>query len=177
MFNGFVGWLQKLHEKRNCFTMAIDRNEYPPNWDKISQRILQRDGHQCAECGVLDKAVGYRDAEGVFVPRALGQYDLAFEAAKLKMITIHLSCCHLNHDPENWDVPDDDLASLCQQCHNRYDSKNRARNRNIRKVAAAGQEEMFIDVTTVPWSDANSKPRRKLNIQHTDTPPNQRSIF
>lgn len=39
-------------------------------------------------------------------------------------VYIVLTIAHLDHDPENWDVPDDRLAALCQRCHLRYDREN-----------------------------------------------------
>ena len=40
-------------------------------------------------------------------------------------VLIVLTVAHLDHTPEN--CADENLAALCQRCHNRYDAPNRRR--------------------------------------------------
>ena len=106
--------------------MPIDYSLYPPDWKDIRARILERAAHRCEQCGVANRAVGYRTADGEFraVFRVLPGTRLANGA---KVIRIVLTIAHLNHD-----VTDNDpagLAALCQSCHNRHDVEHRKRNR------------------------------------------------
>ena len=48
-----------------------------------------------------------------------------------------LTVAHLDHDPRN--NADDNLAALCQKCHNTYDAAKRHGNRARREKQAAGQ--------------------------------------
>ncbi len=48
-----------------------------------------------------------------------------------------LTAPHLDHDPAN--NADDNLAALCQACHNRYDAPKRAHNRKHNAHRDAGQ--------------------------------------
>jgi len=52
-------------------------------------------------------------------------------------IVIILTVAHLDHNPENYD--DDNLVSLCQQCHNRYDAGHRKQTRNKKKYKGMNQ--------------------------------------
>lgn len=118
------------------------RDKYPDNWKEIRQGILEEAGYKCEECGIPDHAVGYRDAEGNFIPAAGNYYielDCAREMVKHynewcsdgeKWIVIILTVAHLDHNPEN--NKRENLALLCQQCHNRHDAKTRHRNRRAR---------------------------------------------
>lgn len=55
-----------------------EKKAYPPDWRARRQRILERDAHHCANCGVPNYAVGYRDDQGRFVPlRGNGPCDAA----------------------------------------------------------------------------------------------------
>lgn len=48
-----------------------------------------------------------------------------------------LTVAHLNHTPE--DCRDENLAALCQKCHNSYDAPTRRRGR----LERAGVQELF----------------------------------
>jgi hypothetical protein len=104
--------------------MPIDYKEYPENWkDEIRPQILKRDGYKCKMCGVRQRAVGYRDSKGKFVECDEFLERWAKTNGK-KVIKIHLQVMHLDHDVSNNEGYN--LLSGCQQCHNRYDAKNRA---------------------------------------------------
>jgi hypothetical protein len=124
--------------------MPMNRADYPKNWKQISERIRERDGQHCRHCGVRNYAVGCRDADGTWY----NLDDARAAGIVAPVIRIVLTVAHLAHDTTN--NSDDNLVSLCQMCHNRYDAPHRvanaARTRGRKKVSAAvaaGQMMMF----------------------------------
>lgn len=142
-----------------------NKDLYPPDWLYVRKRILERDKYCCCGCGLRDHSVGYRDLKGRFFACAgnvtmedYGQginpgnggmltYKEAFEMAIFqtdtdefgnKYIVIVLTIAHLDHNPEN--CHDDNLASLCQRCHNIYDRPHR--NETMRITRKRGQLEL-----------------------------------
>lgn len=132
--------------------MPIDYSKYPPNWkSEIRPAILEREGHCCKFCGVpnreailrgkYDNREAYQTFEGYvysYPGRELlrepdGTHMEVVECPiDRKAIKIVLTIAHLNHDitdnrPEN-------LAALCQKCHNNYDKEYRKRNRKRNKA-------------------------------------------
>ncbi len=106
--------------------MPADMNRYPKDWKAISLRIRERDGWKCKFCGAENGQPNPRTGSIVV-----------------------LTVAHL-HDADPMNVSDDNLAALCQQCHNQLDAPMRAHHRkatNERKrretLANAGQQEMF----------------------------------
>ena len=92
---------------------------YPPDWDEISQRIrFQRAQGRCEWCGA--------------------QHGQPHPETGSKVI---LTTAHLDHNPANNDP--DNLAALCQKCHNTYDAAKRYANRKHRAHATAGQLSLF----------------------------------
>ena len=88
---------------------------YPPDWPEISRRIrFDRAGNRCEWCGA---------ANHWFHPETGS--------------VVVLSVAHLDHNPAN--NADDNLAALCQACHNTYDAPKRHANRKHRQLRAAGQ--------------------------------------
>lgn len=71
-----------------------DLNSYPPDWKAISLRVRSRDGWAC-------KCAGH-----------CGRHLLCDS-------TTRLTAAHLNHWPG--DCRDENLLTLCWQCHLRYD--------------------------------------------------------
>jgi len=122
---------------------------YPPEWPTIRAAILERAGHKCEECGVENHAVGYREADGTFVPisdEAL--HNGVAEADGVRLVQIVLTIAHL-HDPNPANCAPANLAALCQRCHNRLDAPMRARNAAATRRArreAAGQPAL-LEVT------------------------------
>jgi len=91
------------------------RSLYPADWDAISKRIrFERAGNCCEWCG----AENYR-------PHPVTGSRVV------------LTVAHLDHDPTN--NADENLAALCQRCHNRYDAVKRASNRKHNAYRDAGQ--------------------------------------
>ena len=92
---------------------------YPPDWAQISQRIrFQRARGRCEWCGAAQGRPHPVTGSKVF-----------------------LTTAHLDHDPAN--NADDNLAALCQKCHNTYDAGKRHANGKHRALAAAGQLPLF----------------------------------
>lgn len=82
--------------------MPCDYRKYPKDWKEIRARILVRDEHCCKFCGVKNYSV-----------RGTAR--------------IVLTIAHLDHDVTN--NSGENLAALCQRCHNRHDKDYRGRNR------------------------------------------------
>jgi len=91
-----------------------ERARYPKNWKEIREKIKKRAGDKCEWCGVINHAYIVRTEAGYEV--ALKDEDGA--------VWIVCTTAHLNHIPE--DCRDENLAFLCQKCHNGYDAKHRA---------------------------------------------------
>ena len=128
---------------------------YPKNWKQISKRIIwKRAKGRCEKCGVYNRAVGYRDEEGVFIPLqgcleldcyGMGktypeQKTLSYKEAReiaeglnhdgfteYKIIVIVLTTAHIDHDPTNNE--EGNLAAWCQKCHNNHDLPHRLETR------------------------------------------------
>lgn len=128
-------------------------SKYPDNWDKVRGKILRRAGGnaddprvnaRCEFCGVQNYSVGWRDERGIFHPVRGNAflddmvYSYSYTSARelvdeynewddVKYIVIVLTIAHLgDDDPMN--VSDNNLAALCQQCHNRHDVHQRCRS-------------------------------------------------
>lgn len=78
-----------------------ERIRYPKNWPEIRERIRARAMDRCEWCGAMNHK-----------PHP--------ETGSIVVCTT----AHLDHTPEN--CTDDNLAFLCQKCHNTYDAKHRA---------------------------------------------------
>ena len=97
--------------------MPCNYAEYPPDWEERRARILKRAGNKCETCGVPNHEIINRPV-----------YEDG-DLVDMKSVYIILTIAHLDHDHENWDVKDERLKALCQQCHNRYDGPHRAAQR------------------------------------------------
>lgn len=116
-----------------------NRGRYPKDWPQISQRVRERDGWRCRWCGVRNGELGGRDAAGRWhraepLGTARGarpgcEWPTEGSEAwcegghRLRIVRIVLTVAHLDHTPEN--CADENLASLCQRCHNAYDMPHR----------------------------------------------------
>jgi hypothetical protein len=144
--------------------MVFRKELYPPDWLAIRQRILQRAGNHCEECGVKNHSWGFRGVAGEFVRLGATELEahcrnatdvehLAVEHGvdwyDVKLIRIVLTIAHLNHEPS--DGREEVLRAWCQRCHLAYD-----RPRHIRKAAATrrrryiertGQQALFKEVS------------------------------
>ena len=126
---------------------------YPENWEEIRQRILIRAGHKCEWCYVKNHWLGGRDCTGKFheakylgCDRSLpspGEWAWCEGAnEKLRIIRIVLTIAHVHdHRPEN--CADDNLAALCQRCHNLHDAPMRRAGRYERERALMATGDLF----------------------------------
>lgn len=103
----------------------VDYNQYPSDWKSIRARILERANHRCERCGAVN-------------------YEPHPETGSKVVLTI----AHLDN-PDPMDCRDENLAALCQACHNRMDAPMRAqhskatRARRKREQAAANGQLGF----------------------------------
>ena len=131
-----------------------NRHRYPKDWPAISLRIRQRAGNKCEWCGVANGTLGGRLVDGTWCEaRPLGEKLTQLEwpepgkwatcqgGAYLRIVRIVLTVAHLDHQPEN--CADDNLAALCQRCHNRYDAKMRVAGVRERARNSAALGDLF----------------------------------
>ncbi|RJX21821.1 MAG: hypothetical protein C4570_02105 [Ammonifex sp.] len=116
---------------------------YPENWLEIRELILERAKGRCEFCGVDNHWIIYRDRRGKVcsVPRSQRHLKYCYDrdGVRHKNVKIVLTVAHLNHNPA--DNRPENLAALCQRCHNRHDVSTRVRNRKARlhKARATGE--------------------------------------
>lgn len=99
-----------------------NKKRYPANWKQIRARVLKRatrtitnlpDGGMadvpvCEWCGVVNHSL--------------------HPVTGSKVV---LTVAHLNHNPA--DCRDENLAALCQKCHNNYDAPTRQMKKEVKK--------------------------------------------
>lgn len=109
---------------------ASEKARYPKNWKEVSLRIRARAAGRCecmGACGLHRTTGGPRRCE-----------ERNGEPAKWAKGKVVLTVAHLDHQPEN--CADDNLRTLCQRCHLRYDQAhhvaNASRTRRERKEQA-----------------------------------------
>lgn len=151
--------------------MPVDMKKYPANWQQIRRNILLRAGGssadprigaRCEWCGALNYSVIIREHDGSshyaggnlyldtfqYATSYKDARDLANSenecAENGRAIVIVLTIAHIqDHDPQS--VAHDNLAALCQRCHNRHDNRMRvqhaARKRKAKRLGA--QPELF----------------------------------
>lgn len=117
--------------------MPIDYKKYPKDWKRVIRpRILERADNCCEFCAknnqiVRNHTIGFRDKNDDWNEidcSIQGDVDAEdAEAEGYKMVKIILTIAHIDHDITN--NSDDNLAALCQRCHNRLDIKDRVKNR------------------------------------------------
>lgn len=156
--------------------MPCDYKKYPPNWKtEIRPRILERDGHCCKFCGVPNYAIiavhpliigrlplaevvgqppftAFRQAESLddsvgdlhvstFILNLLKKQDHIVRYFRVVLTIAHL------HDPDPMNCEDENLAALCQKCHNAHDKPMRLANsketRERKRKEATGQMDLF----------------------------------
>ncbi len=124
-----------------------NKARYPKNWPEIRERIRARSGDRCEWCGVKNYAIGYRKPDGAFVllgmtPEECGESCDAVALDGTKVIRIVLTVAHVHdHNPEN--CADDNLAHLCQRCHNKHDAPMRRQHAAQSRKAGRAIAELF----------------------------------
>lgn len=101
-----------------------EKARYPKDWPAIRARIRERAGDKCEWCGAPNHELITRTPQGWFRHGSIEE----------KWVYIVCTTAHLNHIPE--DCRDENLAFLCQKCHNGYDAKHRAQGRKAREYEA-----------------------------------------
>jgi 5-methylcytosine-specific restriction endonuclease McrA len=84
-----------------------EKARYPDDWKAISRRIRDREGNRCKWCHA-ENGLAHPETGAIVV----------------------LTVAHLDHQPEH--CGDENLAALCQRCHNRYDAPMRRQGRKDR---------------------------------------------
>ncbi len=134
--------------------MPIDYNDYPPNWKtEIVPRILERDGHRCKFCVIINGVVIKRLPLGAWRHPSAQEWDMIHSKVRhshytlLQSIKKHgftrivLTTAHLDHDHNNSE--DENLAALCQRCHLKHDRKQHADNRKYGRNWKKYQYKLF----------------------------------
>lgn len=118
---------------------------YPADWKTvIVPRIRRRSGNKCEWCGVPNGAIGYREDGGRFVllHRHGSVDDWSGHHTGYKLIKIVLTVAHVHdHTPEA--CADDNLAHLCQRCHNTHDAPMRRQHAAQSRKAGKAIAELF----------------------------------
>ena len=121
---------------------------YPANWkSEIRPRILARAGNRCEQCGVRNHVYGYRTAAGNFVETDAIFSDGDDYEGERRIIRIVLTIAHL-HDMNPANCADDNLAALCQRCHNIHDMPMRQANAAATRRAKAANGDLFAPGAT-----------------------------
>jgi len=124
---------------------------YPDNWSEIRNNILLRAGglkhdprigSQCEWCGVRNYSVRTND---VVFSTHNSYIDARRSANRNGGSVVVLTIAHI-HDPNPANVDTNNLAALCQRCHNQHDAKMRrrhARQTKRQQRIDAGQLKLF----------------------------------
>lgn len=131
--------------------MPIDYSRYPPNWkSEIVPAILARADGRCEWCDLINGQIIFsvqmclKTEGGRYTDRAVwfrSKADAVRESKefpnRMKNVRVVLTIAHLDHDEENHAVGLDRLAALCQQCHLRYDAKEKYRRMLAKSIPNA----------------------------------------
>lgn len=95
--------------------MPINKDDYPPNWPKVSLTIRRIAGWCCEWCGIPNG-----------VPLPSGRNGCVV------LTVAHLGTPYPNGRPgdkhDKHDIRRENLAALCQRCHLRYDLEDHIRH-------------------------------------------------
>ena len=119
--------------------MPIDYSQYPPNWNEIRARVLERAGHRCEECDVANHLDGARGGDGVF--RELTAENVMHEwwngkrIFRIVLTIAHTCSCKPKCGHEHH------VKALCQRCHLRLDLPHhiQKRRQGVFKRKAIGE--------------------------------------
>ncbi len=146
--------------------MPIDYKKYDPAWKtEIRPAVLKRAECCCEKCGIDNYAVVYWDKElkkwermrGNIDCDAAGNGECSYQDARLcadlnnesagykVWIVIVLTIAHLNHDVT--DNRMENLAALCQRCHNNQEKEYRRQNAKVTINNKKGLQSLFKQTT------------------------------
>lgn len=125
-----------------------------PEWKALRARILEREGHACKTCKApnhqwITRGEGihsetYMLMEGDVFDANTGEALGAAKGSEYNsktIVQVILTIAHLDQDPTN--NADDNLAALCQRCHNRHDAPHRAKNAARTRHAKKSDGDLF----------------------------------
>lgn len=114
-----------------------NKHRYPDNWKEIRAKVLERAGHKCEQCSVMNHQQVLRAKSTdvwIYDDGKLREVSsFKHEFPDWRSVYIVLTIAHLDHIPENCDLSN--LRAWCQKCHNSYDAPFRAKNRKERRNA------------------------------------------
>src|SRR5882672_7840526 len=100
-----------------------NRNQYPENWvDTVRPRILKRDNYKCCECGIKHRSYVLIDQSKNRILIDLSEH-IEYKKEGWNTYRIFLQVSHINHDKS--DCSDENLRSLCPQCHLKNDKEHK----------------------------------------------------
>ena len=106
--------------------MPIRKEDYPPNWKKISLQVRAEAGNRCEWCGAPNARYIIRIPVQQMCRIQIGEitkevpfWDFKEVDKRPGAIRIILTVAHLDRDTHNNNR--DNLAALCQRCHLNHD--------------------------------------------------------
>ena len=105
-----------------------NKDLYPDDWYEVRVRIRTRANNKCEWCGVVNHS---------WINRFSREICLQDEEDTIRVVC---TVAHLDHNPQNND--DNNLAFLCQKCHNTYDVPHRKQTRRNSKLIGQNKLEL-----------------------------------
>ena len=126
---------------------------HSPEWREIRERIQERAGDRCEQCGVDNHAIGYRqDGRFVMVPTAALKHKTLSDVTGIKPPLLSLDpklirivCTTAHVDGQLTDHSDENLRFWCQYCHLRHDRDQHLASRKARRDAERGNHGSPMD--------------------------------
>jgi hypothetical protein len=106
--------------------MPMDRSLYPPDWDDIALQVKEAADWHCEECGQMCRRPKQRFLDFANELINLG-YRPDFDHPQKYTLTV----AHLNHIPS--DCRPENLRAMCSGCHLRYDGKDMALKKRLKR--------------------------------------------
>lgn len=126
------------------------RGRYPRDWKLRSKFVRFYRARNCCEWCHVPNGVwrNVKTGEWTRNPEQVDAWALDGEKASRVVLTV----AHVHDDrPEACSL--DNLAALCQRCHNRHDGKARQLGRRARAEQASGQLQLSLSGQLIQWPD------------------------
>jgi hypothetical protein len=131
--------------------MPIDYKKYPQNWkSEIRPRIISRSNNKCEMCGLANGEKVFSAKKGVKRKWFKTIHEATIWQPNEEMITycgkwvkVVLTIAHLDHDESNPNVKDERLKAMCQLCHLKYDTKEKAKRILLKNSKNGNQLNLF----------------------------------